>query len=224
MKNKNIRENHGNQTWKSLPQLGVFGCNSLLRLVWILSSGSFSKSSSSNRPSSLPSAKIRSTALQVFFLLSSLKTRSFSLPVLSLVLSLKTLFSSLLIFLCFLPPQPNSLLPLKYLSTLTSKKHLHPKKHPFCQPLLSLIRSSSEKKISNQITTPLHSLTACSFYNILLIGVLFWLLPPAPSQWQDAGDQSSSSTWLPEIWTFDKTGCMKCTPTWGLHIHIKKII
>ena len=33
---KNIRENHGNQTWKPLPQLGAFGYNSLLRLVSIL--------------------------------------------------------------------------------------------------------------------------------------------------------------------------------------------
>ena len=78
MKNKNIRENHGNQTWKSLPQLGVCGCNSLLRLVWILSLESFSKSSSSNRPSSIPSAKLRSTALQGFFMSSHEKLPSIS--------------------------------------------------------------------------------------------------------------------------------------------------
>ena len=49
---KNIRENHGNQTWKSLPQLGAFGCNSLLRLVSIPSSEFSSIGSSSNPPSS----------------------------------------------------------------------------------------------------------------------------------------------------------------------------
>ena len=42
MKNGNVHENHSNQTWKSLPQLGVLSCDLLLCLGWILSSESFS--------------------------------------------------------------------------------------------------------------------------------------------------------------------------------------
>ena len=60
-------------------------------------------------------------------------------------------------------PYPLQLLSASLKNHLLSK-YLQPapKKHPFCQLPHSLIRSSSEK-IRNQITTPLHSLTTCSF-------------------------------------------------------------